>query len=78
MMSEILDHVDYAPASAPVAEQDVVEIIPAVEGPERWHDYSVERGNEGSLLSSSPNISIRGLSRDYAQASWNFHGFRLG
>ena len=70
-MSEALEpRVEYS-ASAAASERDAITMSPTLEGPERWHDYSVERGNESSLTSV-------GVSHCHAQTNWNLHGLWRG
>jgi hypothetical protein len=59
-------------------EQDAIELSTDLEGPERWHDYSTERGNESSLVAALPYGSPNGLSRDYSRTGWDVHRHWLG
>ena len=70
-MSEALEpQVDYS-AFVAASDRDIITMSSTVDEPERWHDYSVERGNESCLTSV-------GISRCHAQTNWNLHGLWRG
>jgi hypothetical protein len=77
-MSEAPDTLvsDVAVSTSGLTDQDAIELSPAFEGPERWHDYSVERGNESCAIASLPYGMAS--SSSYAGTSWKSHGLWRG
>ena len=70
-MSETLNPKVIYAASAAASDRDAITMSPILDGPERWQEYSVERGNESSLISL-------GISRGPGQVNWNLHGLWRG